>query len=423
MIPMKTVLDLQNRFNIWNSIQTEQQDVGPEVIGTLLAEQGRDFLASIRLASEASDAYPKLAHSQPPEHARQVVQQQEARKSDEKSTFEVSGIQRVLESYSHVVVTGGLGFVGQHLVAALANLGKSVTVVDVALPKPNMALPPGVRFRQADLREPSQVMDAVKDAELVFHLAGNASGTVSVDRPRFDFETNALGTFNLAEALVTANVRRTVYLSSAMVYGRPRSVPISEEHPTQPFLPYGASKLTGELIFNAFYQSLGLPVVSGRAFVIYGSGEDPRRAGGEVSQFLRWHLNRLPISAVGDIDRKSRDFIHISDLVAGLLIIADRAPDGEVFNLGSGQEVSLRQLAQTIGAATGWEPTLAEDASITEDTYRHVADISKLRSLGFQPRTTLLDGIRELARLLGDKPELPSVNTIFRQTQRIQQEV
>lgn len=322
-----------------------------------------------------------------------------------------------LEPYSRVVVTGGLGFVGRHLVATLANLGKSVTVMDLATP-PEGDLSARVAYERADLRDPDQVAEALNGAELVFHLAGNASGTVSVTRPRLDFETNALGTFNVAEASISAGVRRLVYLSSACVYGRPRSVPICEEHPLAPFLPYGATKLAGELVLRSFREALGLPVVIGRAFVIYGPGEDPRRAGGEVSQFLRWHLNGRPIPAVGDIDSKSRDFIHVRDLVSGLLTIADRAEDGEVLNLGTGQEVSLRQLAEAIGAATGREPRLVVDASITDDTYPLVADISRLRSLGFRPSVTLSEGLAELALQLGERPELPSVEAIFRREQR-----
>lgn len=313
----------------------------------------------------------------------------------------------ILAPYSRIVVTGGLGFVGKHLVSALRDLGKLVTAVDVSLPENDGTLPTGVRFERADLREPEQAAHALRGADLVFHLAGNASGSVSIDDPRFDFETNALGTFNLAEALLSAGVRRVVYLSSAMVYGRPRNVPIHEEHSTDPFLPYGSSKLCGEFVLRSFQQALGLPVVIGRAFTVYGPGEDPRRAGGEVSQFLRWHLNEEPIRVVGDADRKTRDFIHVKDLIAGLITIADKAQEGTVVNLGSGREVSLRQLARAIGVATGREPELLETDGTANDTYRFVADTSKLRALGFKPATTLPDGLVDLAGRLGEKPELP----------------
>jgi nucleoside-diphosphate-sugar epimerase len=323
-----------------------------------------------------------------------------------------------LAAYRRVTVTGGLGFVGRHLVAALAAMGKEVVVVDIAARARRGTVPAGVELRRADLRDREQTERAVADADLVFHLAGNSSGTLSVDRPRFDFETNAQATFNLSEALLGSGARRLVYLSSAMVYGVPRTCPVDEEHPLEPFLPYGASKLSGELAIRSLQQSLGLPAVIARAFTIYGPGEDPRVAGGEVSQFLRWHLNGLPIRATGDVDRKTRDFVHVSDLVAGLLVIADRAEDGQVLNVGSGEEISLRQLAQAIGTATGRQPELVADERVADDTYRMVADVSRLRALGYQPRTPLLQGLAKLARHLGDRPELPSVATIFRSDQR-----
>jgi UDP-glucose 4-epimerase len=317
---------------------------------------------------------------------------------------------------ARAVVTGGLGFVGSHLVRALARRGVSVTVLDIAAqlarddgPRPQ----PTVEHRAIDLRDARSVRAALRPADVVFHLAGNASGTLSIDRPRFDFETNAEGTFNLCEALLDAPVKRLVYLSSAMVYGRPESTPIPESHPLRPFLPYGASKLAGEHVARSMQEAFGLPAVVGRAFTIYGPGEDPRRAGGEVSQFVRWHLNGRTIPAVGDPDRKTRDFSHVSDLVAGLLTIAERGTAGEVYNLGTGAETSLRELADVIGQVTGRPARLRCDERELADSYRHVADIGMLRRLGYRPRVPLAAGVSALVRALGERPELPTMPAVF----------
>ena len=137
-----------------------------------------------------------------------------------------------------------------------------------------------------------------------------------------------------------------------------------------------------------------------------------------MSRFVRWHLNGLPLRIVGDIDRKTRDFVHVRDLVSGLIHIADRAEPGEIFNVGSGEEVSMRHLCQMIGEATGREPVIEAIPESMEDTYRLVADISKLRSLGYTPRESLLEGIREIAAQLGENPELPGGVTIFKRGQR-----
>lgn len=322
---------------------------------------------------------------------------------------------------TRAIVTGGQGFVGAHLVAALARRGVSVTVLDVAGRRPR--LPRNVEHRLVDLRDPRSVQAMLVPADVVFHLAGNASGTISIDHPRFDFENNAEGTFNLCEALLNMPLKRLTYLSSAMVYGRPQSTPIPENHPLAPFLPYAASKLAGEHVAHSMYESFGLPTVTGRAFTIYGPGEDPRRAGGEVSQFLRWHLNHCAIPAVGDADGKTRDFAHVDDLITGLLAITERGTSGEVYNLGTGTETSLRELAQVVGDVTGRPAELHCDQEVLEDSYRHVADISKLRRLGFQPRVLLANGVAALAKALGERPELPVMPAVFRRSAPGQQSV
>ncbi|HWN44521.1 MAG TPA: NAD-dependent epimerase/dehydratase family protein [Thermoanaerobaculia bacterium] len=323
----------------------------------------------------------------------------------------------MLEGYKQVLVTGGLGFIAGHLIDALRQLGKDVIVLDNLSRVVNATPRPDVTFVDADIRKPAQIAAAFEGVDLVFHTASNANGTISVTHPRFDFETNVVGTFNVAEAARKTGVKRLVYLSSASVYGRPQRFPMDEEHPRRPFVPYGASKLAGELACLSFHHSAGLPVVVGRPFCVYGRGENPKWALVEVSRFLRWHLNGLPIPIVGDVDGKTRDFVHVRDLVSGLLLIADRAPAGEIFNVGSGTEVSMRQLVEVISMVTGREAVIAGIPEVTEDTYRLVADIGKIRSLGYAPQCSLVDGVREISEVLGDHPEVPSGETIFKSGQ------
>jgi UDP-glucose 4-epimerase len=324
----------------------------------------------------------------------------------------------VADGFGKVLVTGALGFIGRHLAEALLGEGADVTILDNA---EGAVPPPGARLLGGDVRNPDDVARAVAGSELVFHVAGNANGTLSVLDPRLDFETNALGSFNVAEAAAHAEVGRLVYVSSASVYGTPVRFPMDEEHPTKPFVPYGASKLSGELASFALFHATGLPVVSARPFCVYGPGEDPARTLVEPGRYLRWHLNRRPIQIVGDPDRKTRDFVHVSDLVAALLLLATAGVPGEAYNAGSGEEVSMRQLAEAIGEATHREPQLETIPEITEDTYRLVADISKLKALGYEPKMPLRVGLAELAEELGDNPEIPTQPTIFRRGQRAEQ--
>ncbi len=323
----------------------------------------------------------------------------------------------VLDGLSRALVTGGCGFIGRHLVRALAAQGKEVVVVD-NMSSSRVSCPPEAQLVRADVRDRDQIGEALRGADIVFHLAANANGTFSIADPRWDFEINSGGTFNVVEAALAAGVQRFVFVSSASAYGTPQRVPMAEDHPLRPFLPYGASKLAGELTCLSFLATFGLPCVIGRPFCVYGPGENPESALVEVSRYLRWHLRGEPIQVVGDLDRKTRDFVHVRDLVAGLLVIADRALPGEIVNLGSGEECSMRQLVDLIGVVTGRTPTVTVLPEVTDDTYRLVADISKLRGLGFDPTMTLADGVSDLASRLGTNPESPSGATIFRRGQQ-----
>jgi UDP-glucose 4-epimerase len=324
----------------------------------------------------------------------------------------------MLDDYHSCLVTGGLGFVGRHLTEVLLALGKQVTVLDNACTATDTTPPRGARLRIADIRDSSEITAAVTGVDVVFHLAANANGTLSITDPRLDFEINAVGTFSLVETLLNSTIRKLVYVSSASVYGTPQRFPMDENHPTRPFVPYGASKLSGEVACLALHNARGLPVVVGRPFCIYGSGANPQEEMVEVGRYLRWHLNDQPIQIVGDLDRKTRDFVHVSDVVIGLLMIADRAQVGEVFNIGSGREISMRQLVDTIGAATGREPAWRVISEVADDTYRLVADISKLKELGYPPTKPFEQGVYELAIQLGPFPKLPGTPTIFTQGQQ-----
>src|SRR6266511_1875830 len=219
---------------------------------------------------------------------------------------------RVLDRHDGIAVTGGLGFIGRHLARALLDHRKRVIVLDRRAPGDSDANP-DIEYRVVDVREPRSLRDALRSADLVFHLAANANGTYSVEHPGEDFQANCVGTFKVLQAAMEAGVRRVVYVSSASVYGTPRRFPIRESHPTDPIMPYGASKLAGERFGLAFLHSYGLDFVAARPFCVYGPGEDPATSLVEVSRYLRWHLNGRAIQVVGDARRKTRDFIHVSD--------------------------------------------------------------------------------------------------------------
>ena len=319
----------------------------------------------------------------------------------------------MLDKYQKALVTGGCGFIGSHLTEALLSLGKEVSVFDNCSSGTEENLAPGAHLSKGDLRAPEEIAEAVKGAEVVFHLAANASGTRSIIDPLYDFEVNTRGTINLLAAAVEAKVKKVVYVSSAAVYGVPQAFPMAEDHPTEPFLPYGGSKLTSEVLCRTFSRVYELPVVIARPMAVYGPRENPESALVEIGRYLRWHLNGGPIKIVGDPDRKTRDFVHVSDMIRGLILLADRGSLGEAYNVASGGEVSMRQLADIIGSATDRPARIDVKQDIQEDTYRLVADISKIRSLGYDPQMSLEKGVKQLAEYLGENPTLPGGETIF----------
>ena len=307
---------------------------------------------------------------------------------------------------------------GSHLVRALLSQGREVVVFDNLSTGFGQNLALGARLIRADVRDQEQLARAVQKADVVFHLAANSNTTMSINAPRADFETNTQGTFNVLEAALNAQVEKVVYVSSASVYGVPKWTPIGEHHPIGPFVPYGASKYSGEISCNVFYETYGLPVVIARPFCVYGPGENPEVALVEVSRYLRWHLNGRPIHVVGDPDQKTRDFVHVSDVVRGLIMLADHGKGGEIYNLGSGEEVTMRQLTDAIGVITGRATTVQPVSQVIEDSYRLVSDISKARFHGYVPRVPLDAGLKQLVQHLGPHPALPSGETIFREGQQ-----
>ena len=327
-------------------------------------------------------------------------------------------MERRTSGWTRAFVTGGRGFIGMALVQELVGLGKEVVVLDRGADG-RPPLPDGVTTVQGDVRDGDAVERAVAGTapDAVFNLAANASGTYSIAHPRTDFEINALGTVNVAAAAVAAGVPRFVHISSASVYGTPQEVPLREDSPTVPILPYGASKLSGEMACRAMHESHDLPVVVGRPFCVYGPGEDPARAEVEISRFLRWHLNGAAIRVLGDPDTKIRDFVSVHDVATALVALADRGAPGDVFNVGSGTQISLRDLLDLIGTVTGRQPALEQVEADSPDSYPLVADISRLRSLGWEPSVSLEAGIAELVPLLEADPRLPIVDSTLRADQ------
>jgi nucleoside-diphosphate-sugar epimerase len=296
-----------------------------------------------------------------------------------------------------ILVTGGAGFVGSNLVKRLLREKARVTVLDDLFTGRRENLPAeGYEFVKGSVCDAPMVENLVAAHELIFHLAAR-NIVVSTRNPREDFETNIGGTLNVLLAARAAGGRRVVYTSSASVYGNPRHLPINEDESLSLLTPYAVSKLGGEHYCMAFYESYGLPTTAVRYSNIFGPGQDPANPYcGVVAKFLESLLAGRPPVIHGD-GNQTRDFTFIDDAVEATVLAgtSDRAL-GEVFNVGSGVETRVNELAAALIRLTGAR-ALPEhtDRRDVDNIRRRVVNIEKARrALRWIPEVTLDEGLR-----------------------------
>jgi len=307
--------------------------------------------------------------------------------------------------YAEVLVTGGAGFIGSHLVEELVRGGTSVTVIDNLSTgrSENLGrhLKKKISFVKGDIRDKDAVDEAVSArVETVFHLAAITSVPYSIEQPNATFEVNVDGTRSLLEASQRREVERFVFVSSCAVYGDPQYLPVDERHPLKPMSPYAESKLEAEKACMKFSENYGLKVTILRPFNAYGPRQRKDQYSGVIAKFMeRLHEGKPPV-IYGD-GLQTRDFIHVEDAVrAFVLTLRTDSAVGSVFNVGTGVPTSINQLARLfldLFDAEGIEPQYV--TARPGDIKHSYADINEARiHLGFEPRITLKDGLARLLR-------------------------
>jgi UDP-glucose 4-epimerase len=261
------------------------------------------------------------------------------------------------------VVTGGAGFIGSHLVEALDAEGWAITVVDDLSASGNWDKIPNrgrdrVKLVESPCNDFNLMRRELHGADVLFHLAAVSSVIGAQKDPARSVYSGEMALLTCARAAVEAGCRNIVYASSAAVYGDPVSLPIDENHPCEPLSIYGASKLSCERYLKYFARDYAMKVSCLRFFNVYGPRQDPSNPySGVISKFMDAALNRVPLEVTGD-GEQTRDFIHVQDVARACLRMAER-PDlkgrvnHEVVNIGSGSQVTINQLAETIGALAG----------------------------------------------------------------------
>ncbi|MBX3568078.1 MAG: GDP-mannose 4,6-dehydratase [Rhizobiaceae bacterium] len=307
---------------------------------------------------------------------------------------------------SRVLVTGGAGFIGSHLSEALVAAGASVTVftryasrgIGGAVDFMDPALRGSIRFIMGDLKDPSAVDAAVEGNDVVFHLAAHIGIPYSYVHPVDVVQTNVNGTLNVLEACRRHAVSKLVVFSTSEVYGTALKVPIDEDHPLQGQSPYSASKIGADQLALSYFRAFGTPVAICRPFNTYGPRQ-PARAiiPTIISQALRSDTIRL-----GSLS-PTRDLVYVGDTVDGAMRIA-RVPEavGSVLQLGTGVEISIGQLCETICRVLGKTPEIVSDPGRMRpgksEVMRLIADPSRAaRTLGWKPKVSLEEGIERTA--------------------------
>ncbi len=295
------------------------------------------------------------------------------------------------------LVTGGAGFIGSHLVDALLASGRRVRVLDDLSTGQRGNLPAGVELVNGCVTDAGAVADAVRGAEVVFHLAAMASVARSLEDPLLCHAVCATGTLNILDAARKAGVRRVVYAASSSAYG-PASDPAGqdEDTPLLPLSPYAAAKLAGEHYLEAFAASYGLETVRLRFFNIFGPRQ---RADSPYSGVIAIFAAALAAGRTPTIHGdglQARDFVYVSNAVQALTKAAEvPGVSGRVYNVGTGRSVNLLELVAALNRVLGTNVTPTHGPARAGDVRFSLAKIDRIRSeLGYEPTITVEEGLR-----------------------------
>ena len=312
----------------------------------------------------------------------------------------------------NVLVTGGAGFIGSHVVERLLARGDTLTVVDDF----NDFYDPGVKRRNADrfrLRVRMLKADICDGGALhraftgdkfdaIIHLAARAGIRPSLAKPHLYTQVNVVGTQNLLELAREFGVKKFVFASSSSVYGMNEKVPFREADPIfHPISPYAATKLAGEALCHVYHHLYGLDMVCLRFFTVYGPRQRPDLA---IHKFTRAIAAGTPVEIFGD-GTSRRDYSHIDDVLQGILAALDRPLGFEIINLGESQAVELRQLVTLLEDALGKKATLHRLPMQPGDVPVTFADIKKARKLlGYDPQIKIEAGIPQFVQWFRQQP-------------------
>ena len=304
-----------------------------------------------------------------------------------------------------VLVTGGNGFMGGHLVWRLLEKEHQVRIYDRGLDQ-FRTIPRDAEYVEGELGNHGLIREALEGVEVVYHLVSTTLPKTSNDDPIYDVRSNLVDTLQLLESCVAAGTSKVIFASSGgTVYGSPKTTPISEDHPTDPISSYGITKLAVEKYLGLFRHLYGLDYAVLRISNPYGPYQNPEGQQGAIGVFLHRILTGRPITIWGD-GSVMRDYLYIADLVEALVLAANKETQYKVLNIGSGRGVSLNRLIACMAEVVGEPPQVEYLPPRSLDVPVNILDIRRAREkLAWEPRVELTEGINRTWDWVRSLPE------------------
>lgn len=294
-----------------------------------------------------------------------------------------------------VLITGGAGFIGSHLVRHFAGQAEVAVLDDLRSGYARNLDGITCRFVRGSILDDASLREAMAGAEEVYHLAAMISVPESVAKPAECAELNTEGTRRVLDAAVAAGARKVVLASSAAIYGDNPTIPKLESMSPEPMSPYAETKLAGERLLEAFRQTHGLGTTSLRFFNVFGPRQDPRSAyAAAVPIFIAKALRDEPIGIHGD-GGQTRDFVHVTDIVGALAYAGASADMAGTYNVGYGRSQSILELAQEIVRLTGSKSAIEHLPPRAGDVRHSMASTERLLSAGWKPKSSVRSGLAE----------------------------
>jgi UDP-glucose 4-epimerase len=293
-----------------------------------------------------------------------------------------------------VLVTGGAGFIGSHIVDQLIADGHQVVVIDNLSSGRREQVNKSASFHEIDLTSEQLTQVIIQERpQVIVHQAAQTRVDVSIDQPARDANTNIIGTINLLEGARQAGTKKIVFASTAAVYGNPSYLPIDEQHPVQPLSGYGAAKSAAEHYLQIYHYLYGIDYTILRYANVYGLRQDPRGEGGVVSIFIDKILHNQPVTIFGD-GEQTRDYVYVEDIARANLLAIERA-NGEVINVGTGVQTSIKQLIALFEKITKGSVRKEYGPARSGDIqHSYFAGHKAKEHLSWEPQISLEEGLR-----------------------------